>query len=220
VASPGQLRGGGGNFGVVTSFVYQLHPVDMVHAGIIFYSINDARRVAEFYRDHLASAPEEFSAFLGFHLCPAASYLPAEWRGKPVCVVAGIWTGDPEEGEARWQPYLDVAPVVGALVQRMPYPEVNKIFGEGLRPGLHAYWKANFLSELSDGAITAYLDFGRMVPTLQTSVHIYPIDGAVHRVGSEETAFAYRHARFCGVWRSLAAFCDRFVSLVGDDDDA
>ncbi|WP_241979134.1 FAD-binding oxidoreductase [Cryobacterium sinapicolor] len=190
------LRGGGGNFGVVTSFEYQLHPVDMVHAGVIFYSIADARTVAEFYREHLASAPEEFSAFLGFHLCPTASYLPTDWHGKPVCVVAGVWLGDPAEGEARWQPYLDVAPVVGAMVQRMPYPEVNTIFGEGLRSGLHAYWKANFLSELSDGAITAYLDFGRMVPTLQTSVHIYPIDGAVQRVGAEETAFAYRHAKF------------------------
>ncbi|HSP75856.1 MAG TPA: FAD-dependent oxidoreductase [Cryobacterium sp.] len=190
------LRGGGGNFGVVTSFEYQLHPVDKVHAGVIFYSIDHARQVAEFYREHLASAPEEFSAFLGFQLCPVAPYLPADRHGEPMCVVAGIWIGDPAEGEARWQPYLDVAPVVGARVQRMPYPEANTVFGEGLSSGMHVYGKSNFLPELSDGAITAYLDFGRMVPTLQTSVHIHPIDGAVQRVGPEETAFANRHTRF------------------------
>ncbi|TFD43206.1 FAD-binding oxidoreductase [Cryobacterium sp. TMT2-10] len=190
-------RGGGGNFGVVTSFEYRLHPVDMVHAGVIFYSIDDSRTVAEFYREHLASAPKEFSAFLGFHLCPAASYLPSERHGEPMCVVAGIWIGDPagggrHAGSPTWMSPRSSAPWCSGC----PNAEANTVFGGGLRSGLHVYGKANFLPELSDGAITAYLDFGRMVPTLDTSVHIHPIDGAVQRVGPEETAFPYRHTRF------------------------
>ena len=190
------LRGGGGNFGVVTSFEFQLHPVDFAHAGVVFYPLDQARSVAAFYREHLASAPDDFTALLGFKLGPAVPYLPEQWHGKPVCFVAGLWLGNAEEGDARWRPYLDVAPVAGSLVKRMPYPEVNGMFGDEVPPGLHAYYKSNFLSELSDGAVSAYTDFGRMVPSLQTSVHIHPIDGAVQRVGAEETAFAYRHSRF------------------------
>ena len=193
------LRGGGGNFGVVTSFEFQLYPVDMVHAAIIFYSVDDARDVAEFYREYIESAPEEFGAFLGFHRGPPVGFLPEKWHDKPLCMVVGMWTGDEAEGPARWQPFLDVAPVAGALVERMPYPELNEAFDDLLTKGLRAYWKANFLSGLSDGAINAYLDFGRMVPSVQTSVDIYPINGAVQRVAAEATAFPYRHAAFSPV---------------------
>jgi len=202
------LRGGGGNFGVVTSFEYRLHPVDTVYAGIIFYSIDEARDVAAFYREYIASAPEEFGAFLGFHQGPPVPFLPEKWHGRPMCVVVGMWTGDEAEGPARWQPFLDIAPVAGSMVGPMPYPALNEAFDAMLPKGLLAYWKANFLSELSDGAINAYLDFGRMVPSVQTSVHIYPINGAVQRVSPGETAFPYRHAAFSPViacmWRDPA----------------
>ncbi|WP_427133050.1 FAD-binding oxidoreductase [Pseudarthrobacter sp. S9] len=95
------LRGGGGNFGVVTSLEYRLHPVDVVHAGIIIYQMENAQTVAKFYRDHMASAPEEFGAFLAFALGPPVPFLPEEWHGKSVCVVVGMWTGDPAEGPSR-----------------------------------------------------------------------------------------------------------------------
>lgn len=202
------LRGGSGNFGVVTSFEFQLHPVDMVHGAIILYSIDEARDVAEFYREYIRSAPEEFGAFIGFQQGPPVPFLPEKWHGKPMCLVVGMWTGDAAEGAARWQPFLDVAPVAGSMVRPMPYPELNTAFDELQPRGLQSYWKANFLSELSDGAINAYLDFGRMVPSVHTSVHIYPINGAVQRVGEEEMAFPYRHANFSPViacmWRDPA----------------
>lgn len=193
------LRGGGGNFGVVTSLEFRLHPVDMVHAGIIIYPLEHAETVANFYREHLAAAPEELGAFLAFHQGPPVPFLPEEWHGKPVCIVVGMWTGDPAEGPARWQPFLDAAPVAGSMVGPMPYPALNSAF-DGMYPkGLLAYWKAAFLSELSDGAINAHLDFGSRVPSVQTAVHIYPIDGAVHRVGVTDTAFPNRNARFSPV---------------------
>ncbi|MFK0007397.1 FAD-binding oxidoreductase [Paenarthrobacter sp. NPDC090520] len=95
------LRGGGGNFGVVTSFEFTLHPVDMVHAGIVIYGAEHSDTVAHFYRDYIATAPEEFGAFLGFHQGPPVPFLPEEWHGKPVCVVVGMWTGDAVEGPSR-----------------------------------------------------------------------------------------------------------------------
>ncbi len=193
------LRGGGGNFGVVTSLEYKLHPVDMVHAAIIIYGMEHADTVARFYRDYMETAPEEFGAFVGFHQGPPVPFLPEEWHGKPVCVVIGMWTGDPGEGTARWQPFLDVAPVAGSLVGPMPYPALNSAFDPLLPKGMQAYWKADFLSELNDGAIAAHLEYGSKVPSVQTSVHVYPIDGAVQRVGQTDTAFVNRAVKFSPV---------------------
>jgi FAD/FMN-containing dehydrogenase len=193
------LRGGGGNFGVVTSLEYKLHPVDMVHAAIIIYGMEHAETVAKFYRDYMDTAPEEFGAFVGFHQGPPVPFLPEEWHGKPVCVVIGMWTGDPAEGAARWQPFLDVAPVAGSLVGPMPYPALNSAFDPLLPKGMQAYWKADFLSELNDGAIAAHLEYGSKVPSVQTSVHVYPIDGAVQRVGQTDTAFVNRGVKFSPV---------------------
>jgi FAD/FMN-containing dehydrogenase len=193
------LRGGGGNFGVVTSLEFQLHPVDMVHVGIVIYPLEHAETVARFYREQIAAAPEEFGAFLAFHQGPPVPFLPDEWHGQPVCIVVGMWTGDQSEGPARWQPFLDVAPVAGSMVGPMPYPALNSAF-DGMYPkGLLAYWKAAFLSDLNDGAIRAHFEFGRRVPSVQTAVHIYPIDGAVQRVGVTDTAFPNRNAKFSPV---------------------
>jgi FAD/FMN-containing dehydrogenase len=202
------LRGGGGNFGVVTSLEFGLHPVDMVHAGIIIYPMEHAETVAKFYRDHLASAPEELGAFLAFALGPPVPFLPEEWHGKPVAVVVGMWTGDQAEGPGRWKPFLDVAPVAGSMVGPMPYPALNQAFDPLVPKGLQGYWKAHFMAELSDGAIAAHLDYGSRVPSVETAVHVHPIDGAVHRVGPTETAFAARNVKFspvvAGMWQDPA----------------
>ncbi|HKU29530.1 MAG TPA: FAD-binding oxidoreductase [Arthrobacter sp.] len=193
------LRGGGGNFGVVTSLEYKLHPVDMVHVGIVIYPAEHTETVAKFYRDYIEDAPEEFGAFLGFHQGPPVPFLPEEWHGKPVSVVVGMWTGDMAEGAARWQPFLDVAPVAGSLIAPMPYPALNVAF-DGLNPkGLQGYWKANFISELNDGIIGAHKEFGSTVTSVNTSVHVYPINGAAARVGPTETAFSNRGMKFAPV---------------------
>jgi FAD/FMN-containing dehydrogenase len=197
------LRGGGGNFGVVTSMEFRLHPVDMVHAGIIVYPLEHAETVSKFYREYLASAPEELGAFLAFALGPPVPFLPEEWHGKPVCVVVGMWTGDQAEGPARWQPFLDVAPVAGSMVGPMPYPALNQAFDAMLPKGLLGYWKADFLPELVDGAIDAHIRYATSIPTIPTAVHLYPIDGAVQRVGPTDTAFANRNVKFAPV---IAAF--------------
>jgi hypothetical protein len=193
------LRGGGGNFGVVTSLEYQLHPVDIVHTGIIIYSLEHAQTVGEFYRSYLKTAPEEFGAFLGFHLGPPVPFLPEEWHGKPVVVVVGMWTGDLAEGEKRWQPFLDAAPVAGSMVAPLPYPFLNGAFDPLLPKGMQAYWKAAFMSEITDEALATHAKHAAKIPSIPTAVHLYPIDGAAARVGTGDTAFEHREGGFSPV---------------------
>jgi len=202
------LRGGGGNFGVVTSFEYRLHPVDMIYGGVVIFSAEHGDAVGRFYRDYIANAPEEFGAFLGFHQGPPVPFLPEQWHGKPVCVIAGAWTGPLEEGAKRWQPVLEAAPVIGSFLDVLPYPAINTLFDPLLPKGLQAYWKADFLAELSDDVLRVAVEHGSRVPSVESANHFYPIDGAVQRVAPGATAFAYRNASFApviaGMWTDPA----------------
>jgi FAD/FMN-containing dehydrogenase len=198
------LRGGGGNFGAVTSFEFDLHPVDTAYAGVIIYSAEDAEQVGRAYREYLAQAPEDFGAFFGFHQGPPVPFLPEQFHGTPVCVIAGGWFGDPSEGEDRWKPLLGVAPVLGSHVGQVPYPALNSLFDPLLPPGLQAYWKADFVETLSDEVLRVATAHGSHAPSIHTANHFYPIDGAVHRVAPDATAFAYRNVGFspviAGIW--------------------
>ena len=202
------LRGGGGNFGVVTTFEYQLHPVAEIYGGPIVYPVDRAEDLIRFYREYIADAPEELGGFLGFHLAPPLPFLPEEWHFKNVCLAVLCWAGDPDKGERMVQPFLDAVPPVGAMIGSMPYPALNVAFDELLPKGLQHYWKASFARELSDGAARVHAEHGAKVPSIQSAVHLYPIDGAVQRVGADETAFAYRDVGFspviAGMWDSPA----------------
>jgi FAD/FMN-containing dehydrogenase len=198
------LRGGGGNFGVVTTFEYRLHPVAEIYGGPIVYPVDRAEDLIAFYRQYIAEAPEDLGGFLGFHMAPPLPFLPEEWHFKNVCLAVPCWAGPIEDGEKMVRPFLDAAPPVGSYVGPMPYPALNTAFDELLPKGLQHYWKASFARELSDGAAKVHADYGAKVPSVQTAVHLYPIDGAVQRVGADETAFAYRDVGFspviAGMW--------------------
>jgi FAD/FMN-containing dehydrogenase len=202
------LRGGGGNFGVVTTFEYRVHPVAEIYGGPIAYPVDRAEDVLRFYREFIAEAPEEFGGFVGFHLAPPLPFLPEEWHFKNVCLAVLCWAGPVEEGEKRVQPFLDVVEPVGAHVGAMPYPALNTAFDALLPPGLQQYWKSSFERELSDEAIAVHAEYGATVPTINTAVHLYPINGAVQRVGDFETAFPFRDGGFspviAGVWENPA----------------
>ena len=202
------LRGGGGNFGVVTSFEYQLHPVKDIFVGLFFYPLDRAHEVFEFYRDFIETAPEEIGAFPAFHIAPPLPFIPEEHQGKPYCAIVSCWTGPLERGEHALEPIRRAAPTVAELVTPMPYPALNAAFDPLIPPGLQHYWKASFATELTDGAIEAHLEHGPRIPHVSTAVHIYPINGACNRVASEATAFAYRDAKFAtviaGMWEDPA----------------
>lgn len=194
------LRGGSGNFGVVTSMEFRLHPVDTVHVGIMFFDAATGADIGAAYREWIAAEPEEMGAFLGFHQGPPVPFLPEEWHGRPVVVVAGMWTGDLDAGPAHWQTMLDAGPALGSFFAPMPYPALNIMFdGLSAVPGLQGYWKADFLRTLSDDALRTAVEFSPGIPTVHSANHFYPIDGAVNRVAPEATAFAYRDVKFAPV---------------------
>jgi FAD/FMN-containing dehydrogenase len=193
------LRGGGGNFGVVTSFEFRLHPVDTIYGGPMFFEVDDAATVLRFYREFIADAPEEFGGFPAWQIAPPLPFIPEDRHGDTFLAFVACWAGPLDQGEAMLKPLHDVAPVVAEHVGEMPYPALNSAFDALVPPGLQHYWKANFVTDLNDAMVAAHLEHGPKVPVVNSTVHIYPINGACHRVASDATAFAYRDANFANV---------------------
>jgi FAD/FMN-containing dehydrogenase len=217
------LRGGGGNFGVVTSFEFRLHPVTDIYGGPLFFEAADAGTVLRVFRELIADAPGEFGGFPAWQIAPPLPFIPEDRHGETFIAFVSCFVGPAEEGERILKPLRDAAPVVAEHVDTMPYPALNSAFDGLYPPGLQHYWKANFVKELTDDAIQAHLEHGPKVPAVNSTAHIYPIDGAVHRVGSDETAFAYRDAAFAtvivGIWPDPADN-DANVQWVRDYYDA
>jgi FAD/FMN-containing dehydrogenase len=198
------LRGGGGNFGVVTSFEFRLHPVSDIYGGPLFFETADAGAVLRAFRELIAGAPEEFGGFPAWQIAPPLPFIPEDRHGDVFLAFVACFNGSAEEGERILKPLRDAAPVVAEHVGTMPYPALNSAFDALYPPGLQHYWKANFVKELTDEAIEAHLEHGPKVPGVNSTAHIYPIDGACQRVAADATAFAYRDAVFAtvivGIW--------------------
>ena len=198
------IRGGGGNFGVVTSFEFALHPVDTIYGGPMFFELEDAGNVLRWYRQFIADAPRDFGGFPAFQIAPPLPFIPESRHGDTFLAFVSCWTGPLDEGETMLKTLRDVAPVVAEHVGPMPYPALNSAFDALVPPGLQHYWKANFGKELTDDVIAAHLEHGSKVPVVNSTVHIYPIDGACHDVASDATAFGHRDASFAtvvaGMW--------------------
>ena len=198
------LRGGGGNFGVVTTLEFKVHPVKDIYGGPMFYELKHVRDILTFFREYIADAPEEMGAFPLFQIAPPLPFIPEKRHGETFIAMVACWAGPIDQGEKALKPFHDVAPVMAEHVGPMPYPALNSAFDGLVPPGLQHYWKANFVKELTDDAIAAHLLHGPKVPVVNSTMHIYPINGACHRVKADETAFAYRDANFAtviaGMW--------------------
>src|SRR3989442_873041 len=198
------LRGGSGNFGVVTSLEFKVHPVKDIYGGPMFYELKHVRDILSFYRDYIADAPEEMGAFPAFQIAPPLPFIPEKRHGDTFIAMVACWAGPIDKGEKALKPFHDVAPVVAEFVGPMPYPALNSAFDGLYPPGLQHYWKANFVKELSDDAIAAHIEHGPKIPAVNSTMHIYPINGACHRVASDATAFGHRDANFAtviaGMW--------------------
>jgi FAD/FMN-containing dehydrogenase len=217
------LRGGGGNFGVVTSFEFQLHPVNDVYVGLFFYELDQTANLLRFFREFIADAPEAYGGFPAFQVAPPLPFIPADRHGDTFCVAVVHWSGPLDQGEAAMKPFRDLAPVVAEMVGPMPYPALNSAFDVLFPKGIRSYWKGSFVTELSDAAIDQHVVHGAKVPEVSATMHLYPINGACHRVGADETAFAFRHANFAMVivaaWQDAALDSER-VQWVRDYYDA
>jgi FAD/FMN-containing dehydrogenase len=198
------LRGGSGNFGVVTSFEFRLIPVKDVFVGVVFFDLPAAKEVLGFYRDYIAKAPEEMGAFFAYQIAPPLPFIPEKRHGETLCAIVCCWSGPLDKGERALEPIRKAGPVAAELVTPMPFPALNSAFDALVPSGLQHYWKATFSSELTDGAIAAHVEHGPKVPVVNSTVHVYPINGACHRVAPDATAFAFRDAQFAtvvaGMW--------------------
>jgi hypothetical protein len=190
------IRGGGGNFGVVTSFEFRLHPVETVYGGPIFYPAAVGADILAFYRDFVQTAPRELGLFFGYHEAPPAPFVPEALHGAKACMIQTCWTGNLDDAEAILEPIREAGPVALDLAGPMPYPALNSMFDALLPYGLQHYWKADYVSELSDAAIGVHASYGPQVPNFFSLMHLYPLDGAIQDVNSSAMAYAQRDAQF------------------------
>jgi len=192
------LRGGGGNFGVVTSFLFQAHPVKTVYAGPIFWDAKkDGKTVMRTFRDFLPDAPEELGVFVGLKTVPSMDPFPKEHWGKRACAVIGSYNGPASAGQKAIAPLLDAVPApLFNWMSEMPFPSIQSLFDPFFPKGLQWYWKGDFVKSLPDEAIDTHIAQAAKAPTQLCLMHLYPIDGAVHRVAKDATAWNTREASY------------------------
>jgi FAD binding domain/Berberine and berberine like len=190
------LRGGGGNFGVVTSFLFQAHPVSTVYAGPIFWDAKaHGREVMRAYRDFLPKAPEELGAFVGLKTVPSVDPFPKEHWGKRACAVISSYNGTAADGEKAIAPLLKaLPPPLFNWMGAMPFPAMQGLFDPFFPKGLQWYWKGDYVKGLPDEAIDAHIAQAANAPTDMALMHLYPIDGAVRRVAGDASPWSARDA--------------------------
>ena len=192
------LRGGGGNFGVVTSFLFQAHPVSMVFAGPIFWdAAKDGKAVMRAFRDFLPSAPEDLGTFVGLKTVPPTDPFPKEHWNKRACAVISCFNGSEAEGAKAMAPLLEGLPApLFDWMGMMPMPAINGLFDPFFPKGLQWYWKGDFVKSLTDQAIDVHIAQAAEAPSPFCLMHLYPIDGAVRRVAKNATAWSTRDATY------------------------
>lgn len=207
------IRGGGGNFGVVTSFEFRLHRVGPeVLSGLIVYPLDAARDILHFYRDFVVNTPEEFVCWFVLRKAPPAPFVPVEWHGKEILALAVCYSGSIEEGERVAAPLRNFHKPLADLVAPHPFTVWQAVLDPLLTPGMRNYWKSHDLREVSDGLIDLLVDYARRIPDPQTEIALAQIGGAVSKVPPETTAYWHRDAQFVlnahGRWEDPAKDSD------------
>jgi FAD/FMN-containing dehydrogenase len=198
------IRGGGGNFGVVTSFLFQLHDVDTVVGGPTFWPVEAATEVLSAHREFLPSAPRELNGFFAFATVPPGPPFPEEIHLRKVCGVVWCYVGTEEEAAKAMAPLLEALPEpLLHAVAPMPHPAIQGMFDEVYPPGDQWYWRADFVDEIPDEAVEIHARFGAEMPTMKSLMHMYPIDGAAHDPDPSDTAWRYRDARWGSVFAGV-----------------
>jgi len=193
------IRGGGGNFGVVTEFRFQLHPVHTIVGGPTLWHQEQTTEVMQWFRDFMQEAPEDLYGFLAILMVPPGPPFPEELHMKKMCGVVWCYTGPEEKAEEVFQPIRDFGPPAMYGIQPMPYPALQTAFDALYPPGLQWYWKGDFVNELTDEAIDLHVKHGYEMPSFHSTMHLYPIDCKAHQVGPEETPWEYRQAKWSKV---------------------
>jgi FAD/FMN-containing dehydrogenase len=203
------IRGGGGNFGVVTSFEFRMHKVGpQVLAGLIIHPLDAAGDVLRFYRDFIKTTPQEFVCWFVLRLAPPLPFLPAEWHGKGIVVLAVCYAGDLKEGERVAKPLRSFGKPVADIIGPMPFTAWETVLDPLLAPGMRNYWKSHDFKEVSDGLIDALIAHARRIPDPQTEIALALLGEGVTKVAKDATAYTHRDAGFVmnvhGRWDSAS----------------
>ena len=193
------VRGGGGNFGVVTSFLFQLHPISMVYGGPMFWPLELATDLIKFWRDFILSAPEQINGWFGFVTVPPAPLFPEQFHLQKMCAIVWCSSAPLEQAEELFKPIRAFRSPALDFVASIPWPVLQSLFDAVYPPGLQWYWKADFFTDLSDRVIDLHVKYGTQLPTMHSTMHLYPINGAAHRASMSDTAFSFRDANFAEV---------------------
>jgi FAD/FMN-containing dehydrogenase len=193
------LRGGGGNFGVVTAFTFKTHKIDTVYAGPMLYELSDTTEVMKWYRDFIVKAPEDLNGWFAFLTVPPGPPFPENLHLKKMCGVVWCCTAPQAKAEEMFKPIRAFKKPALDFVGPLPQPALNSMFDPIYPPGLQWYWRADFLNEISDKAIAEHIRFAQAMPTMHSTMHMYPITGAAARVPKDATAWNYRDAKWAQV---------------------
>ena len=193
------VRGGGGNFGAVTSFLFRLHPIKTIIGGPTLWTLEQAADVMKWYREFITTAPDDLNGFFAFLTVPPALPFPENLHLKKMCGVVWCYTGPEKEAERVFKPIREFGPPALYGIHAMPHPMLQSAFDALYPPGLQWYWRADFVKELSDEAIALHVKHGSDVPTMHSAMHLYPINGGAQRVGKTETPWSYRDATWAEV---------------------
>lgn len=193
------LRGGGGNFGIVTSFQFRLHEVGTVYGGPLLWTLDQAGEALRFAREFIPAAPEDLNVILAFLQVPPGDPFPLHLHGKNVLGAVVCHAGPVENAEETLRPLRTFGPPAFDGLGALPFPTLQSAFDPIAPPGLHNYWKADFAAELTDEIIDVHLELGAGVPNMFSGAHIFSTSGAVQRLANDDTAWSYRDARYCQV---------------------
>lgn len=191
------IRGGGGNFGIITSFKFQAHELKTVFGGPTLWPIEKTEEIMKWFDSFIHHAPDELNGFIATLIIPGPPF-PEDLHNKKFCGIVWCYTGDINKVDEVFQPVRDLKPVFESMGE-MPYPSMQSLFDELYPPGLQWYWRADFFNEIGPEARAEHLKFGSEIPTSLSAMHLYPISGAAERVGNDETPWAYRDAKYAGV---------------------
>lgn len=191
------IRGGGGNFGIVTSFKFQAHPVKTVYAGPTLWPVEKTEEIMEWYHGFIHHAPDELNGFITTLIIPGPPF-PPQLHHKKFIGIVWCYSGNVKNGPEIFKPVMEMNPIF-EHVGEMPYPSVQTLFDGLFPPGLQWYWKADFYNDIPQAAANVHKKFGSEIPTPLSQMHMYPISGAASRVGKNDTPWAYRDAKYAGV---------------------
>ncbi|MDX1362798.1 MAG: FAD-binding oxidoreductase [Arenibacter latericius] len=191
------IRGGGGNFGIVTSFKFQAHPLKTVIGGPTLWPIEEIEEIMAWYDEFIKAAPDDLNGFIATMVIPGPPF-PESLHNKQFCGIVWCYTGDPKKFEDLFKTVLAKNPVF-QHVGEMPYPSIQTMFDGFFPPGLQWYWRADFFNNLGPEVSAGHLEYGSKIPTPLSQMHLYPISGAASRVKADATAWAYRDASYAGV---------------------